>query len=62
MWVITIVAVSVIGVSFGVSHYLNRHKAKSFIKDHAIGETVAITATLVWVILVFLMAGGIIGF
>jgi len=62
MWVITIVAGSVIAISFGVSHFAHRHKAKSVIKDHAIGETVAISVVLVWVVLIFLMAFGVLRF
>lgn len=62
MWMITIVAVGVIGASFGISHFLGRHMVKSVAKDHAIGETVAITTVLVWVVLIFLMVEGIISF
>jgi len=62
MWVITIVAVGVIGASFGISHFLGRHMEKSVAKNHAIGETVAISVVLVWVVLIFLMAFGVLRF
>jgi len=62
MWVIGVIGVGVVGISFGVSHYLHRHEAKSVIKDHSVGEDAAIFIVLIWLVLILLMSWGIIKF
>jgi len=62
MWVIGVIGVGVVGISFGISHYLHRHKGKSVIKDHTVGKDAAILIVLIWLVLLFLMSGGIFSF
>ena len=62
MWVIGVIGVGIVGISFGVSHHLHRHEAKSVTKDNVVGKDAAILMVLIGIVLIFLMAEGIIKF